>query len=105
MRPGKEWAMRMGAKCIDWHAASGEEDGMAKVKIEIEDCFGNAEVLKKLKPGEPFFIVCGQDKLAPATVRFWANEAEKIGTGDAKVANARACATAMMQHRPIKMPD
>ena len=50
---------------------------MAKVTVEFDDCFGNAEVLRKLKPGEPFFLIRGQDKLAPATVRFWANEAEK----------------------------
>lgn len=78
---------------------------MAKVTIEIEDCFGNAEVLRKLKSGEPFFILRGQDKLAPMVVRAWANEAEKVGVADSKVANARACAHAMMQHRPIKMPD
>lgn len=70
-----------------------------------DDRFGNAAVLAKLKPGEPFFVLRGQDKMAPMAVRHWANEAEKAGVDPAKVQNARNCAHAMMQHRPIKMPD
>lgn len=69
------------------------------------DPYGNAAVLEKIKPGEPFFVLRGQDKLAVAAVRQWANAAEAAGVPKAKVDNARACAWAMQGHRPIKIPD
>lgn len=72
---------------------------------DLDDRFGNAAVLAKIKPGEPFFVLRGQDKMAPMAVRHWANEAEKAGVDPDKVQNARNCAHAMNKHRPIKMPD
>lgn len=79
---------------------------MAKVTIEIEeDQFGNVAMLRKLKPGEPWFIVRGQDRLAAGTVRFWANQAESIGAPDSKVASARRCAHAIREYTPKKIPD
>ena len=79
---------------------------MAKITIDVwDDPYGNAAVLQKLKPGEPFFVLRGQDTLAMATVRFWANEAEKAGIPQAKVDNARKCGWAMQNYRPKKMPD
>lgn len=79
---------------------------MATITIDIgDDEWGNGEVLKKLKPGEPFFVLRGQDKLAVAAVRHWANAAEAAGVPQAKVDNARKCGWAMQGHRPIKMPD
>lgn len=71
----------------------------------LDDPYGNAAVLAKLKPGEPFFVLRGQDKLAVAAVRQWANDAEKAGIPQAKVENARKCAWAMQDYRPKKMPD
>lgn len=80
---------------------------MAVIEIDLgDDPFGNAKILKKLShTREPFYIIRGQDKLAAATIRFWANEAEKIGVADDKVTNARACAHAMIQWHLKKMPD
>lgn len=69
------------------------------------DPYGNGAMLEKLQPGEPFFVLRGQDKLAAAAVRHWANEGEKAGIPQAKVENARKCAWAMRDHRPLKMPD
>jgi hypothetical protein len=79
---------------------------MSTVTIEIDDdAFGNVAMLRKLAPGEPYYIIRGQDKLGAGTIRFWANEAEKVGVSDDKVANARKVAHAMMQWPKRKMPD
>lgn len=82
---------------------------MPRITVTLElpqNDFHNFEVLKKVfATGEPFFVLRAQDKLAAGTVRFWANEAEKADVSSEKVENARACAHAMTNHRPQKMPD
>lgn len=81
-----------------------QESGFVIVDVG-SDLYGNATVLQKIKPGEPFFVLRGQDKLAVAAIRQWANSAEAAGVPKDKVDNARACAWAMRSHRPIKIPD
>jgi len=61
--------------------------------------------LHKLAPGEPFFILRGQDATASNFVRRWADQAEKNRCRAAKVAEARAIAEAMEQWPNSKLPD
>lgn len=51
--------------------------------------------LKKLDPGEPFFVVRAQDVLSAELVREWAKRAEDLGTPAEKVEEARATAREM----------
>jgi hypothetical protein len=61
--------------------------------------------LTKVKPGEPIFVLRGQDMLAPDLVRLWADYAARHGCDPAKVAEAYACATAMEHWPTRKYPD
>lgn len=54
---------------------------------------------------EPVFLLRGQDMLAPATVRFWADAAELHGASERIVSLARADATAMEAWPKKKLPD
>ena len=65
----------------------------------------NDACLDKIKPGEPFFVLRGQDKLAPALVRAWAALAEEHGVSPDKVAEALGCAQAMADWETRKFPD
>ncbi len=71
-----------------------QEDGTLK-----DDC------LDKIKPGEPFFILRGQDILAPDKVRDWAREASVNGCSHSKVREAFATADAMEKWPNRKYPD
>lgn len=51
--------------------------------------------LVEVKPGEPIFVLRGEDKLAADLVRLWADDAEKGGETKEKVAEARALADEM----------
>lgn len=61
--------------------------------------------LPKLAPGEPYFVLRGQDRLAPEHVESWAIEAELNGCPPEKVADARRIAEAMRRWAKKKMPD
>jgi hypothetical protein len=63
------------------------------------------DCLNKLAPGEPYFVLRGQDLLAPELVEAWAIEAELNGCPPAKIADARAIAKAMRRWSKRKMPD
>lgn len=54
---------------------------------------------------EPIFVLRGQDKAAPATVRAWAAIADALGAPPEKVAEARAIADAMEAWPFKKVPD
>jgi len=55
------------------------------------DCYANAE------PDEPMFVLLGRDKHAPTLVWLWGTLRELDGEDATKVAEARACAAAMMK--------
>lgn len=64
----------------------------------------------KIPEDEPVFLLRGQDKLAPSTVRFWAKEADLSGVNYEMVEAARSQANAMLswQTSPAhlgKLPD
>lgn len=61
--------------------------------------------LAKVQPGEPIFVLRGQDLLAPLLVREWASLAELRGCAPEKVAEARECAAAMERWPTRKYPD
>lgn len=61
--------------------------------------------LTKLKPGEPFFVLRGQDELASALVRTWAWRARMYGLPTDRFDEAMATADAMEAWLPRKMPD
>lgn len=54
------------------------------------DCYANAD------PDEPMFVLLGRDKHAPTLVWLWATLRELAGEDEVKVAEARACCTAMI---------
>lgn len=65
----------------------------------------NNPCLAKLKPGEPFFVLRGQDLLAPDLVKDWVGKAAVHGASDAKLQMAWADAHAMEQWPNRKFPD
>lgn len=57
---------------------------------------------------EPVFLIRGQDRCAPDTVRFWAERAERLGAAPDIVNAAIRQADAMenwLAHRVSKIPD
>ena len=56
----------------------------------VFDCYANAE------PDEPMFVLLGRDKHAPTLVWLWAVLRELDGENEAKVAEARTCASHMI---------
>jgi hypothetical protein len=63
------------------------------------------DCLPRLAPGEPYFVLRAQDRLAPEHVESWAVEAALNGCPAAKVAQARRIAAAMRRWPRRKMPD
>lgn len=61
--------------------------------------------LDKVKPGETIFVLRAQDKLAPALVRRWAEEAVQHGCDPAKVLEAGDISRAMERWENRKFPD
>lgn len=61
--------------------------------------------LDKLKPGEPFVVLRGQDILAPAALLKWCDEAVGVGVPTAKVAEMMDTIREMKQWEPRKIPD
>lgn len=78
---------------------------MALAKIERELAAQGKGCLGKAADDEPVFILRGQDKLAPALVRWWAAEARKRGLSDEKVKDALTLAAAMEAWPTRKYPD
>jgi hypothetical protein len=66
---------------------------------------GAFDCLKNLKPDEPYFLLRGQDLLAPAIVRRWAAHAAEAGVNPAKVAEAERIAYDMERYQDRKVPD
>lgn len=61
--------------------------------------------LAKLKPGEPFVCLRGQDDLAVATLVFWCELARGSGVPEAKVLDMEANIAEMRKWEPRKIPD
>jgi hypothetical protein len=61
--------------------------------------------LSRLRPGEPFFVLRGQDQLASSVIRIWATDAESNGCPPAKVHDARGIAVRMDNWPFRKLPD
>lgn len=61
--------------------------------------------LQKLKPGEPFVVLRGQDMLAPDSLRKWVTDAKANGVPEAKVADMQATIDEMEKWQPRKIPD
>lgn len=66
---------------------------------------GIFDCLKKLHPGEPYFVLRAQDSTAATLVRIWAARAEEEGCNPGKVAEARELAKAMEAWPQRKLPD
>lgn len=62
-------------------------------------------MIGKLKPGEPIFILRGQDQIAAEVIRFWARRATQEGVDAAKVADALDDAKAFDAWPTKKLPD
>lgn len=63
------------------------------------------DCLAKLKPGEPYFVLRGQDTLAPDLVREWASFAAADGCPQEKLDDANRIADAMEAWPHRKAPD
>ena len=61
--------------------------------------------LDNLKPGEPFFVLRGQDELAPEIVRYWVQEARKNDYPPEKAKEVLRFADEMEKWQPRKFPD
>jgi hypothetical protein len=61
--------------------------------------------LDKVADDEPIFVLRGQDKLAPALVRLWADLAELHGCDPHKLFEARLLAGQMDCWPTRKLPD
>ncbi len=71
----------------------------------LEDGTLKDSCLERLKPGEPFFVLRGQDKLAPERIRDWAREASIHGCPSTKVREAFAIADEMEKWPNRQYPD
>lgn len=71
----------------------------------LEDGSWKDACLDKLKPGEPFFVLRAQDKLAPTLVRDWALMAKLNGAPDEKILEAQETAAEMENWPNRKFPD
>lgn len=63
------------------------------------DCYANA------KADEPMFVLLARDKAAPAAIRFWALERQKLGKNkgtDPQIVEAYECAKAMEEYQARK---
>ena len=61
-----------------------------------------------IKPDEPVFLLRAQDKLAPATLEFWADALEKAGGDQTTSQHVRAWAELMrvwQKDHGCKVPD
>ena len=67
---------------------------------KIED-----KCLERVRPGEPFFVLRAQDKLAPLLIELWADMARANGLPIKKYREAMSRASEMRQWRPRKFPD
>jgi hypothetical protein len=80
---------------------------MGKSKAEEQKAPDSA--WNRTRPGEPVFVLCGRDQLAPEIVDEWAKRAELAGVVAAKVERARALANTMRDWQreigPSKLPD
>ncbi|MBW7997488.1 MAG: hypothetical protein FVQ81_13120 [Candidatus Glassbacteria bacterium] len=65
----------------------------------------NDKCLEKVNPGEPIFVLRGQDKFAPALVRLWVELAEMHVCNAEKVDEALAIADVMEEWEVRKFPD
>lgn len=68
----------------------------------------NCKCLDNSREDEPIFVLCARDRLAPATVRDWAQRAEHMKVNKAKVKEARECAQKMEAWQIMnasKLPD
>lgn len=63
------------------------------------------DCLKTLKDDEPFFILRGQDRLAPAAIDEWVRRAKINKVPHDKVMAAMMCAEAMRAYPGRKVPD
>lgn len=61
--------------------------------------------LARVKPDEPFFVLRGQDALAPQFVREWAEKAKSHGLPTEKYLHAMKVATDMEHYPHRKLPD
>lgn len=62
------------------------------------------ECLHNVKPGEPFFVLRGQDEMAPDLVETWARQAELLKIAPEKVIEARKVAAEMRDWKPRRLP-
>lgn len=60
---------------------------------------------EKAGPDEPLFVLRANDKLAAATVRFWAAQATKFGVSLPKINEALEVAGQMESWKKRKLPD
>lgn len=67
----------------------------AKIRAEQYAQFMRNPCLRKLKIGEPFFVLRGQDPTGAGHVRDWAARARLLGTPEAKLAGAYVVANNM----------
>ena len=87
--PWQPWGGRRSLSTKEWRSLSTKENPSEY------DC------LAKLNPDEPYFVLRGQDLLAPQLVRAWAVIARGYGCPIEKTNDALRCAT-RMENWPIR---
>lgn len=66
---------------------------------------GKFDCYERLDPDEPYFLLRGQDVLAPAVVRRWMMLAAEAGVSHEKLAEADRLAYDMERYQGRKVPD
>jgi hypothetical protein len=61
--------------------------------------------LDKVKPGEPFFVLRGQDRLSSAVLAQWIKLAQDVGVPREKIEEARRCLARMEAWPNRRLPD
>lgn len=74
-------------------------------KRNADGSWGPDACLAKLKFGEPYVVLRGQDVLAIAALAKWCSDAERAAVPTAKVADMRETMAEMERWQPRKVPD
>jgi hypothetical protein len=67
--------------------------------------FFEFDCIHKLQPGEPYFVLRGQDATASGVVRRWIEIAQRNKVNPEKIASALAVAEAMERYPHSRKPD
>lgn len=77
--------------------------GIEKKKTKTKE--QDKEILNRLLPGEPFFLLRAQDRISKVVVKMWISIAEWLGVAKAKIDGAKEIYKSMKKWPGQRNPD